>query len=295
MDHDGRVFGRDKTAYFHSIMQSVRTGMLELFDEDFDAMELVEGALILNLAVDPDTQIDWSKQELHRLLTQAEYELAHEVRPQARVDAFLRLFYHEWKFHGDQDAFFHSNNAFIDKVLEKRKGIPLSLGALLLFFGRKLGFPFSPVMFPTQFLVQVHWPEQPPMFINPFSGEYVSKHTLQAWLIGHKGPLTKLKSEDLNVVDHPTIIGRWLALLKSAMMREERFLLALRCTDIALSFVPYDPHEIRDRGYIYQQLECNHVALTDYRYFIEHCPDDPAAELLKSQVRLLSYNQVTLH
>ncbi|MGX9417195.1 SirB1 family protein [Vibrio sp. WJH972] len=269
--------------------------MLELFDEDFDAMELVDGALILNHAVDPETDVEWSKRELDRLLAEAEQELAHETHTQSRVDAFLRLFYHQWKFHGDQDAFFHSSNGFIDKVLEEKRGIPLSLGSLLLFFGRNLGLPFSPVMFPTQFLVRVDCADQPPMFINPFSGEYVSKHTLQAWLTGHKGPLTKLKNEDTQIADHPTIIGRWLALLKSSLLREERFLLALRCTDIALSFVPYDPHEIRDRGYIYQQLECHHVALTDYRYFVENCPDDPGAELLKNQISVLSNSQVTLH
>ncbi len=269
--------------------------MLGLFDDDFDAMELVEGALALNQAVDPQTQVDWSEQELHRLLADAERQLAHEPNPQMRFEAFLRIFYHQWDFYGDQEAFFNSDNAFIDKVLESRKGIPLSLGALLLYFGSKLGFPLAPVMFPTQFLIRVQWEDEPVQYLNPFSGEYVSRHTLQAWLIGHEGPLAKLKDKDLKVADHATIIGRWLALLKNALLREERYLLALRCTDIALSFVPSDPHEIRDRGFIYQQLECNQAALTDYQYFIEHCPDDPAAELLKSQVRMLSYARVTLH
>lgn len=269
--------------------------MLGLFDEDFDAMELVEGALILNKAVDLQTDEVWSKQELNRLLADAELQLANETHPQQRFEAFLRIFYHEWQFHGDDQVVFHSSNAFIDKVLQTRRGIPLSLGALLLFFGSKLGFPLQPVTFPTQFLIQLQWPGEMPLYVNPYSGEYVSQHTLQSWLIGHFGPLEKLKAEDLRVTDHPTIIGRWLALIKGALLREEHYVSALRCTDIALSFVPADPHEIRDRGYIYQQLDCHQAALTDYQYFIEHCPDDPAAKLLKNQVRLLSDTQVTFH
>jgi regulator of sirC expression with transglutaminase-like and TPR domain len=269
--------------------------MLDLYDEDFDAIELVEGALVLNQAIDPETKVAWCEQELLRLLAEAKSLLVCEDSPQQRFDAFIHLFYHEWKFCGDQDAFFQSSNAFIDKVLERRKGIPLSLGALLLYFGRKLGFPVEPITFPTQFLVQIRWENEPPLYINPFSGEYVSRHTLQSWLVGQQGPLAKLKAQDLKVADHPTIIGRWLAVIKSTFIREERFLLALKCTDIALSFVPYDPHEIRDRGYIYQQLECNHAALEDYEFFIEHCPNDPSAELLKRQVKMLSNNQVTLH
>ncbi|NIY82278.1 SirB1 family protein [Vibrio hepatarius] len=269
--------------------------MLELFDEDFDAMELAEGALALNQAINPETRVQWAENELHRLLQEAELSLAHEVDEKQRFDALLRLFYHQWGFSGDREAYFDSANAFIDTVLERRKGIPVSLGALLLYFGRKLGFPLKGVTFPSQFLIKVEWYDEAPQYINPFNGEYVTEHTLGAWLIGHKGPLAKLKPKHLEETDNPTVIGRWLALLKSALLREERYTLALKCTDLALSFVPDDPYEIRDRGYIYQQLDCHQVALTDYQYFIENCPDDPASELLKNQVNAMSGTQVTLH
>ena len=269
--------------------------MFELFDEDFDAIELAEGALILNQAVNPQTKVSWAERELERLLKDAELALVNEADEQVRFDAFLRLFYFDWGFRGDQDAYFDSSNAFIDKVLERRKGIPVSLGALLLYFGRKLGFPVEAVTFPTQFLIKVCWYGEPERYLNPFDGEYVSRHTLESWLIGHSGPLKKLKSEHLKTVDNPTVIGRWLAVLKSALLREERYTLALRCTDLALTFVPDDPYEIRDRGFIYQQLDCHQIALMDYQYFIDQCPDDPAAELLKNQVNAMRENAITVH
>lgn len=269
--------------------------MFEWFDEDFDAMELVEGALILNKAVNPETEDEWARQELARLLTQAKHELANEQDEKQRFEALLHLFYQQWGFRGDREAYFDSRNAFIDKVLQHRKGIPVSLGALLLYFARKLGFPLQGITFPTQFLLQLHWCDESPIYINPFTGETVSLHMLQAWLVGHKGVLSKLKSSHLEVTDNPTVIGRWLALLKSALLREERYTLALRCTDLALTFVPDDPYEIRDRGFIYQQLDCHQIALSDYQYFIDHCPNDPAAELLKNQVNALSFEAITLH
>jgi len=269
--------------------------MLELFDEDFDAMELVEGALALNKAINPQTQVHWAEAELNRLVQEAELALVHEVNEKQRFESLLRLFYHQWGYQGDRDSYFHSENGFVDKVLETRKGIPVSLGAILLFIARKLGFPLTGVTFPTQFLLKLEWYGDKPLYINPFNGEYVSEHTLGAWLIGHKGPLAKLESKHLLETDNPTVIGRWLALLKSALLREERYTLALKCTDLALTFVPDDPYEIRDRGFIYQQLDCHQVALSDYQYFIDQCPDDPAAELLKNQVNAMSETQVTLH
>ncbi|MGF1908060.1 SirB1 family protein [Vibrio kasasachensis] len=269
--------------------------MQELFDEDFDALELAEGALVLNQAIDPETQVDWATAEMQRLLKDAESVLVHENQVQQRFDAFLRLFYHEWGFQGDKDAYFDSANAFLDKVLQRRKGIPVSLGALLLYFGKQLGFPVEGITFPTQFVVMVRWPDHPVQYVNPFNGEFVSEHTLRAWLVGQKGPFAQLKPNHLKATDHPTVIGRWLALIKSALLREERYALALRCTDLALMFAPDDPYEIRDRGFIYQQLDCHLVASSDYQYFIEQCPEDPAADLLKNQVRAMSQTQVTLH
>ncbi len=72
--------------------------MLEFFDEDFDSMTLVEGALELNKSVDPETNVHWAKQELERLYQQAEAALVHESDEEQRFDSFLRLFFHEWGF-----------------------------------------------------------------------------------------------------------------------------------------------------------------------------------------------------
>ncbi|MBW3696298.1 tetratricopeptide repeat protein [Vibrio sp. T187] len=269
--------------------------MYEFFDEDFDKLELAEGAIILNKAVNPETQDSWAEKELDRLFNEAELALVNEMDEQQKFESFLRLFFFEWGFSGDKEAYFSSENAFIDKVLERRKGIPVSLGAIFLYLGRRLGFPLEGVSFPTQFLLKLNWYGQTPVYINPYNGEYVGEQTLRAWLIGHDGPLATLKSEHLESADNPTVIGRWLALLKSALLREERYTLALKCTDLALTFVPDDPYEIRDRGFIYQQLDCHQIAASDYQYFIDQCPDDPASELLKSQVNAMSETSVIIH
>lgn len=66
--------------------------MLEFFDEDFDNIPLVEGALELNKAINPETKVHWAKQELERLYKDAEATLVHETDEEQRFDAFLRLF-----------------------------------------------------------------------------------------------------------------------------------------------------------------------------------------------------------
>ena len=45
-----------------------------------------------------------------------------------------------------------------------------------------------------------------------------------------------------------------------------------------------DPYEIRDRGYLLQNLKCDELAIKDFETFIEECPDDPSIEVLQSQI-----------
>ncbi len=269
--------------------------MLKLIDDKFEQTTLVEGALAINQAIRTDINSKWVMLELHRLLQEAELALVSETNEKLRLESFVRLFFHEWGFQGNADNYFSSDNAFIDKVLESRKGIPVSLGAIFLYFANKLGFPVSGVTFPTQFILRVDWHGELPLFIDPQNGEYVSQSILKAWLVGIDGPLAKLQPDDTEPTDNFTVIERWLAVLKSTLLREKEFTLALCCSDIALALLPDDPYEIRDRGYIYHQLECPQVAANDYQYFIEQCPDDPITEILKLQVQAFNEVSMVLH
>ncbi len=63
----------------------------------------------------------------------------------------------------------------------------------------------------------------------------------------------------------------------------------------AAAIYPEDPYEIRDRGLIYAQLDCEHVALNDLSYFVEQCPEDLISEMIRAQINAISHKQITLH
>lgn len=268
--------------------------MFELCDKDFDSMELVQGALLLNSTVDSNTCYHWAEQEILRLKTEAADKLASLVDPQERLMALLDLFYQQWGFEGDRETHYASKNAFIEQVLRRKKGVPVSLGSLLLSLAHHVGLELVPIAFPTQLILQTIW-DGKKRYINPFDGSWVTEHVLSAWLIGNYGPLFKLKEKHLKPTEHSAIIGRWLGLLKTTLLGEGHFDLALKCTEVALNFSPEDPYEIRDRGMIYQQLDCYQAASMDFQYFIDSCPTDPSIDLLKQQLVVLKEKRSVLH
>ncbi|MGF1683655.1 SirB1 family protein [Photobacterium minamisatsumaniensis] len=270
--------------------------MLRFTEQELAQMSLAEGALEVTAAVDPAFPAGWVKTQLERLAQEAEQRLMHEPNAHLRLEGLIRLFYREWGFIGDHEQYFSSENIYLDKVLERKKGIPVSLGAIFLYLSERLDLPVHGVGFPTQFVLKVDWLDGETQYINPFDGEYLSKRLMGAWLKGHRGPFSELRNEYFDTAEHTDVLARWLTVMKSALLREGMFADALRCSDVVLNaFRPGDPHEIRDRGYIYQQLECSHAAVMDFEYFIEQCPEDPTIKLLKLQVEELNQEPLVLH
>lgn len=92
-----------------------------------------------------------------------------------------------------------------------------------------------------------------------------------------------------------TLVRKLLDTLKGALMDEKQMELALRASEAMLEFDPADPYEIRDRGLIYVELECDHVALNDLNYFVERCPENPVSEMIKVQIHSIEQRSVALH
>lgn len=266
-----------------------------ILDLDLDSLSLFDGAMALNAAIDPSFDRFWVEAKLTQMVFELEDILIAQQDESQRLEALLRHFYQVWGFSADIETSYLSKNQFIDKVIESRQGIPVSLGTVLLYFCEHFNLPVHGVLFPSQLILRVDCEGQHPYYIDPSNGERLSKHTLTAWLKGYYGPLASLKPEHFETIDPPSILGRWLAIMKFSLLNEKKFDLALNCCDLALSFAPDDPHEIRDRGHIYQMIEYNQMAADDFEYFVEQCPDDPAAKMLHLQALILKHDSVVLH
>jgi len=166
---------------------------------------------------------------------------------------------------------------------------------LLMHIAQQIDLPLMPVIFPTQFIIRADWLDDEMWLINPLNGDTLSEHVLDVWLKGNIGPSTRLLDEDLDEAENVMIVRKLLDTMKIALMEEKQMELALRACEAVLLFDPEDPYEIRDRGLIYAQLDCDHIALSDLSYFVEHCPEDPVSEMIKVQIHSIEQKDIVLH
>ena len=224
--------------------------------------------------------------------------LDHNLSGEQKFRQFVQLFYTHLAFSGNENDFFASKYSLLNEVIDYRTGIPVTLSILFCHIARKQGFEVYGVNFPGHFLIRYQVSSERTLFIDPLNGNLLSWQELETLYFSILGEIDEeeMPEEALEAAGTEEIVVRLLHNLKAAFIREEKYQQALATVELLVHLNPDDPYERRDRGYLLHQLECPQVALADYQFFIQQCPQDPAAQLLKLQMRKLTSDKgVTLH
>ena len=259
---------------------------------DFAACSLIEAAIIVESELTGIT-VKKFQDELKLQNIVLKSKLANfAVADKAKLNKLIDILYQQQGFKGDWQAFFEVENALISKVLSRRKGIPISLGVLFLDLLKSCNFDAQGICFPSGFLIRINLQDEV-LYLDPFTGELPSWDNLELKVRGQLGNHARLTLDMLKPDDNKTIIKRLINVIKAAYIQADVLALALLCSDILLRIDPDDAYEVRDRGFIFQQLDCFKLASNDFEFFIEQFPEDPIVSLLKQQIKQMNLENNT--
>ncbi|WP_022942513.1 SirB1 family protein [Psychromonas hadalis] len=261
---------------------------------DFEKSSLLDAALVVESEI---TGLSIDKFEdslrLQQLVINSKLS-SFESANKAKLIALIDLLYQQQGYEGDWKAFFKVKNALISRVFARRKGIPISLGILLLDFLQLCEFDAQGICFPSGFIIRITL-ENEVVYFDPFTGELPSWESLELKVRGQLGNLAKLTLDMLKPDSHETIIKRFINVLKAAYIQAGRSEIALLCSDILLRLDPDDAYEVRDRGFLFQQLDCLSLARNDFEYFMKHHPQDPMVHILQKQIQEMNFINQVIH
>lgn len=202
----------------------------------------------------------------------------------------LEFFYVHLAFSGDERHYFSQQHSLVNKVIDFRTGVPVSLALVFEALAKRLGFVVSGINFPGHFLIKVELDINESIYIDPNNGKILALHELEALYFQILGEIEqqKMPPEALLAASCEETIVRLIHNLKATFINNERYQLALRAVELLVDLCPNDPYERRDRGFLLHQLDCPQLAVADYQYFIQQCPKDPAIPLLSAQVKHLA-------
>jgi regulator of sirC expression with transglutaminase-like and TPR domain len=131
-------------------------------------LDLPRAALLLAEAERPGLDVVAYLERLDELGLLARERLA-KLRPGQRVAALLDLFYEELGFSGNAEDYYDPGNSFLDQVLDRRTGIPITLAVVLVEVARRAGLHAHGVGFPGHFLVRFDDDDETTL-VDPFEG-----------------------------------------------------------------------------------------------------------------------------
>ena len=212
--------------------------------------------------------------------------------PLEQAEILLNELFYQHLFIDQPEMSWSTNSFKIASSLNQRSMSPIVKAAFVCEIVQACGFDADLVFVPSKVMVRLNCDENYAIIFDAVTGESLNWHELDLRFDELDGDPSQHELMDLN---RQAILVEYLSSLKSVLIREQLFDKALRCVDLLLSLNPDDPRQRRDRGFLLHQLDCFKVAVDDYRYFVEQCPKDPAAQLLKIQLDNITLSEPTFH
>jgi regulator of sirC expression with transglutaminase-like and TPR domain len=190
------------------------------------------------------------------------------------IQAFNEYLYDEERFGGNRDHYDDPRNSFLNEVLDRRTGIPITLAVVYLEVARRAGLTITGVNFPGHFLLRAPGGMAgDDLIIDPFhGGALLSEFDCRQLLRNHVGDEAAFDRSLLAPATRHDIVVRMLVNLKRLYVRMRSFPQARFISTLLLTADPSAVHELRDRGLLAYHLEDFSSALRDLEEYLRLSP-----------------------
>lgn len=254
---------------------------------DDAAINLAEAALLIAAE-------EYRALDIHHYLAILD-DMAATLKRRLRADisqadtilALNRFLFDEHGFSGDAANYYDARNSFLNEVLDRKRGIPITLAVVYIEIARRIGLPVHGVAFPAHFLVKCPLREGT-VVLDPYAkGASLSFDELRQRIKALRNgtePTKSMVAAMLAAASNKEILTRMLRNLKGIYSHHKEWMKALTATDRIISVMPETAEEYRDRGIIYLNLECFRAALFDFQAYLRMLPVARDAETVRQKV-----------
>ena len=241
----------------------------DTFQVPDDEIDLGRTALLIAAIENPELEIDHQLGLLDSLAAAASRRLGADSSPHYCINTLSDYLFEEVGFKGNDEDYYDPRNSFLNEVLSRRLGIPITLSLICIEVGKRLNIPLVGVGMPGHFLI-MHREDQS-LIIDPFRrGILLSEEECADSLRQVVGPNTPWKHEYLSPVSNRELIARMLRNLKGIYLNQKDYPRALRVLDRLVLIEPHTLQERRDRGVVHYQLKNFADALEDLEWYLDY-------------------------
>jgi regulator of sirC expression with transglutaminase-like and TPR domain len=264
---------------------NTRERFAQLVASPEEDLNLAEAALLIAQEEQPELDIPAYLNRLDELAATVRARLPESPAFADIIQELNTLLFREEGLAGNQSDFGDPRNSFLNEVLDRKLGIPITLSVVYIEVGTRLGVPLVGVGFPGHFLVKYE-DSQGETVLDPFMGGMIlTQEQLEEKLRTMYGPQNPFLAQIprlLAPADKKDILIRMLRNLKQIYMQKEDTERALNVMERILLIAPDHPIEVRDRGAIHHRMGHQQLAVRDFRRYLELAPKAEDAKAVRA-------------
>ena len=251
---------------------------MALSEEEID---LARAALYIAQEEMPNLEVDQYFSQLDQWAQRVEALLPTERYPLRVIQVLNQVLYEELEFKGNQEDYYDPRNSFLNEVMERRTGIPITLALVYLEVARRVDFPMVGIGMPGHFLIRPEFKDAG-IFVDAFHQvEVLFPQECQDRLEQVFAQPVELKPEFLEAVSKREFLARMLTNLKLIYINRQDLERALGVIERLLLVFPDALTEQRDRGLLSYQLGRIPSAIADLKTYLAHFPDASDASMIQ--------------
>ncbi|WP_199609328.1 tetratricopeptide repeat protein [Flocculibacter collagenilyticus] len=261
---------------------------VKVVNELLSSEDIFTNALLFEKRWNQQLSISDTKQKVAEIVDTATLSIKPDESDADNLDSVLDLLYGELMFSSTCQPIPESLLLSPSYGVYFRTGDEVTLGIIISHILNSLSFDSSLVIYQESIHLHVKISDSEYFLIEPASG-------MQERFIEVENESKLIDTRPYETISSEGIFKMLLGYQKMAFMDEGLLSQALCCVDLLMQLSPEDPYERRDRGFLLQQLDCYKVACADFEFFIEKCPQDPVADIMKLQLADMKRKRHILH
>ena len=256
-------------------------------------MPLAEAALLMACEEYPHLSLPPYLEDLDRMAARTRERIGPEATPLETIAGLNHVLFGEFGFCGNTAHYDDPRNSFLNEVIERRTGIPITLSAIYIAVADRLNFTIDGVGLPGHFVVRHRW-DCGEVFLDPFNkGARLTQGELED-LTRRAGAGTAVEPW-LRRATNRQILTRMLNNLKTIYINAGIFDKALSMIDLMMMTDPAAVGLYRQRGLLRLQVRQFEGAARDFRRYVENLRSSQDPSRIRESVRDLARIQAMLN
>ncbi|MGD2013519.1 MAG: transglutaminase-like domain-containing protein [Desulfobacterales bacterium] len=258
-------------------------------------IDLAHSALLIAKAAYPDLEERLYLERLDRMASRVKLDMTADVESEDIITQLNDVLFEQEKFRGNRENYYDPDNSFVNRVLDRKTGIPITLSLIYIEVAGRLGLDVRGIGLPGHFITALYHASGK-IFIDPFNrGEILTVDECLEIIRTHTGDSFSPDLHWLQPISRKELLIRMLRNLKLIYARQDNDVMLFKMVHWILTLQPEAAAELSERAMLYEAMGNPSRAVKDWERYIASVGDHKSVTTIRARIDNLKKQQSRIH